>query len=548
MIIVLTEFGIFQDERKISTTENRMIRGVAAVSREEPDSRVVFGTCSCTSLRKRGKEKMKSNHKLFATVLTAVMAIALLLPVQAFATSGGTADAVAKINDTTYTTLADAVENVESGETITLLKDAAGDGIIVPENSEFTIDFGGHTYTVTGNLAGSTGYKSQAFQLLKESTLTFKNGTISIDHANASMVIQNYSNLTLTGITLDGTKMTRSGAYVLSNNCGTVTLGEGTVINAKDGQIAMDTCKFANYQPPKVTVSGATINGTVEVSGGDLALESGKLNGEISMIDGSENSSVTKAEGFDSAAPSGYGWMMKDGEVTLHKHVMTKTEKKEATCTEAGNVEYYTCSVCGKNFSDEAGTQELDEVKVEAAIHNVGEDGVCTRCGKKFVVKETYDAAEAAKKAAEESQAAAEAAQKKAIAERDEAAKKLVAAEEQAKKNGTDTDNAEVESLKKQLAIKTIQASQVKKVKVKPGKKKATIRWESLGEGYTYKVYVKPAKAKKWKSYKTTTNKIVVKKLRKGLKYKVRVCGYKTIDNTRYHGYYSKIVTSKKIK
>ena len=36
---------------------------------------------------------------------------------------------------------------------------------------------------------------------------------------------------------------------------------------------------------------------------------------------------------------------------------MTKTEAKEATCTEAGNNEYYTCSVCGGVFKDEAGTE-----------------------------------------------------------------------------------------------------------------------------------------------------------------------------------------------
>ena len=36
-------------------------------------------------------------------------------------------------------------------------------------------------------------------------------------------------------------------------------------------------------------------------------------------------------------------------------HTMVKTEAKEATCTEAGNNEYYTCSVCNGVFKDEAG-------------------------------------------------------------------------------------------------------------------------------------------------------------------------------------------------
>ena len=38
-------------------------------------------------------------------------------------------------------------------------------------------------------------------------------------------------------------------------------------------------------------------------------------------------------------------------------HMMTKTDAKEPTCTAEGNNAYYTCSVCGKVFKDEAGTQ-----------------------------------------------------------------------------------------------------------------------------------------------------------------------------------------------
>ena len=40
-------------------------------------------------------------------------------------------------------------------------------------------------------------------------------------------------------------------------------------------------------------------------------------------------------------------------------HTMTKTAAKAATCKEAGNIEYYTCSVCTKLFKDEAGNVEV---------------------------------------------------------------------------------------------------------------------------------------------------------------------------------------------
>ena len=56
-----------------------------------------------------------------------------------------------------------------------------------------------------------------------------------------------------------------------------------------------------------------------------------------------------------------------------HKHTLTKTEAKAATCNEAGNVEYYTCSGCKKIFSDAAGTKEITSVTVPAKGHTFGE-------------------------------------------------------------------------------------------------------------------------------------------------------------------------------
>ena len=38
-----------------------------------------------------------------------------------------------------------------------------------------------------------------------------------------------------------------------------------------------------------------------------------------------------------------------------HTHTLTKVDANAATCTDAGNVLYYTCSGCEKKFSDAAG-------------------------------------------------------------------------------------------------------------------------------------------------------------------------------------------------
>ncbi|MBQ9062169.1 MAG: Ig-like domain-containing protein [Eubacterium sp.] len=67
--------------------------------------------------------------------------------------------------------------------------------------------------------------------------------------------------------------------------------------------------------------------------------------------------------------------------VSAAGHQMTKTEAKKATCEEAGNIEYYTCSVCKKLFSDGAGTQEISSIEktvVEALGHDWDEGKITT--------------------------------------------------------------------------------------------------------------------------------------------------------------------------
>lgn len=89
------------------------------------------------------------------------------------------------------------------------------------------------------------------------------------------------------------------------------------------------------------------------------------------------------------------GNKIKDGETIPklpHTHVMTKTEAVEPDCENAGNVEYYTCTKCGKTYADEAGTKELTDVTVKAKGHTGGDWEkdetnhwkVCTVCGKEF--------------------------------------------------------------------------------------------------------------------------------------------------------------------
>ena len=56
-------------------------------------------------------------------------------------------------------------------------------------------------------------------------------------------------------------------------------------------------------------------------------------------------------------------------------HTLTHYAAKAATCTEDGNTEYWTCSVCGKYFSNSAGTTEttLNDVTLKAIGHSWGD-------------------------------------------------------------------------------------------------------------------------------------------------------------------------------
>ena len=54
----------------------------------------------------------------------------------------------------------------------------------------------------------------------------------------------------------------------------------------------------------------------------------------------------------------------------LAPHKVTHTEAKAATCTKKGNVEYWHCSVCGKNFTSEACDTEIADVETEKNANN----------------------------------------------------------------------------------------------------------------------------------------------------------------------------------
>ena len=220
-------------------------------------------------------------------------------------TFDGETAGVAEVNGVKYATLKAAVEAASAGDTVKLLCNTDGAGMTI--NKNLTIDLNGKTYTGTKDPAGSSGTKTQLFQLLVGNTITIKNGTLtSTSGSGMKMLVQNYSNLTLTGVVLDGTNI-GDGQYALSINCGTVVLNGATSIIASNGGRAFDSCKYGSYATPEVTVNTTgTIKGIIELSGGKLEILGGNFEGSVSTVTGYTEGDAAFKGGIYNYDPTAY--------------------------------------------------------------------------------------------------------------------------------------------------------------------------------------------------------------------------------------------------
>ena len=213
---------------------------------------------------------------------------------------------VAIIGVTPYSSLGKAIEDVQADDIIYILKDVPdAAGITVASHKQFTVDFGGHTYTLKDPGAGSSGTETNGFQLLKDSTITFKNGTIRIAEGTTSIkrIIQNYANLTLEDMHFYAENQADGQDYPLSFNNGIITFkGDTDIITPYDNNIAFDVCKFSSY--PKVTVTfdesyTGTINGRIVYDSPDESTHKLYIKGNGTF------GSIECTSGSDSAAKDG---------------------------------------------------------------------------------------------------------------------------------------------------------------------------------------------------------------------------------------------------
>lgn len=214
--------------------------------------------------------------KLLSTIMALVMLLSLVpMAVAEGGTTLTAANDVAQIGDQYYATLDDAVSKAANGVTIKLLKNAEGAGLwlAAKDAKSITIDFNDFTYTVT-TLVGSTGSENQAAHFEKGNTVTMKNGTLKVaDSAapSAKILIQNYCNLTVSNMTLDGRNLKLAGqeSVTLSNN-GNTSYFENCVVIAAEGNdvrsIAVDSSVWGDYKDTDVTLKGCTVYGDLDIA------------------------------------------------------------------------------------------------------------------------------------------------------------------------------------------------------------------------------------------------------------------------------------------
>ncbi|MCQ4658180.1 S-layer homology domain-containing protein [Flavonifractor plautii] len=179
-------------------------------------------------------------------------------------------NAAVMVGGKTYETLGAAITAAKAGDTIYVLKDIPeAAGIAVPSGKNFTIDFGGHTYTLKDPGAGSAGTESNGFQFLMNSTITLKNGTVRIAEGTTSIkrIIQNYANLTLEDMHFFAEHQADGEDYALRFNNGSIIFkGDTDIVTTSDEAIAFDVCKYSSYPSTNVAFDESytgTINGKI---------------------------------------------------------------------------------------------------------------------------------------------------------------------------------------------------------------------------------------------------------------------------------------------
>lgn len=348
-------------------------------------------------------------------LLSAFLAVMMVLTMAPVAFAGnedaGSSTAVAKIGDATYATLADAVVNAKTGDTIVMQSatDISTTGLSITSGKDITLDLNG--YEVKAANTGAGNIKVYGKLTLKDSTDTSANGegqgkitTVTktyirnqadqpiIYAVNGDFVMQSGLIDTATGITnnsndgqfgvgvqnetanasvtIEGGKI-KAGWYAVSGNGQMINHDGNITVN---GGILESTADYAIYHPQAgtTTINGGVIYGHaggIQINRGTLVVNNGTVTSKGIGSTGSWGDGTGGTNNAAIHANAKYGDVsvsIKDGKVTAEGNAVTIVQGTKHTATVAvsgGTFSSDVSAYCEKNYYTEKNADNTYTVK-----------------------------------------------------------------------------------------------------------------------------------------------------------------------------------------
>ena len=210
------------------------------------------------------------------------------------------------------------------------------------------------------------------------STITVNNGSLTTGgngHVGIYYYWSDKNNAGTSSLTVSGNAVvdTRNSKIMTNNSETGVQVGAGSdgnggiVFNGKNGTVYGDVTLQEDLEigegesltiPEGTTLTipqGMTLTNYGTLTSYGTVINQGTLdgNGTITCQHHTGGTATCTQRAKCSLCGTEYG--------DLAPHTLTKTEAQAPTCTQDGNIDYWTCSVCNKLFRDEAGTQVITE-------------------------------------------------------------------------------------------------------------------------------------------------------------------------------------------
>lgn len=296
--------------------------------------------------------------KKFLAFMTALVSMLVLFTLSAFAAENVNA---AKIGNTEYATVQDAVNAAQANDTITILCDIELEGnIVIPKDAKVTLDLAGKVI-------------SQAVNCTSSYDMICNNGTLYITDSVGG------GKLSFTD-TSDGDPTAGWGSYTVRNN-GTLTVENVTIENLSaqnvKGQPFKHTTLAIFQYSGSCTINSGTIScpsyRSVRLWSGDMTINGGNFEGQVWVQCVNDTSELTINGG--SFAPCGNDGSSVFVNNSGYVSELKITDGTFATKIGANDTEALAGSITGGSFSQAAITSMGTSSPLFATAPMVTEDG-----------------------------------------------------------------------------------------------------------------------------------------------------------------------------